>query len=220
MAKQTNKLTPEEIAKRREIVCDMLQWGHTEDEILTKFKLARAQAILDGKPRDALIFKIDKAALRLLKDHRVAMWKQKTFENLDMIRGRDLITLDRLMQTWAPKALDPVSPDEKAVEIVLKLMDRRAKLVGMYTENVNVNIRGTVAVSTIEAQLTEIIENNPELLKKNPQLAERFGHITNPDTAPEPVTVDAPARMIPKPGQHTNGKNGHHKNGKNGNGKH
>lgn len=89
---------------------------------------------------------VGKALHRSIEKHR-----ESCIENVEHHRIIELERLEIMLREWMPKALDvdekPSRSNDRAANVVLKIMKRKAELLGLdapKTESLNVNAEGNI----------------------------------------------------------------------------
>lgn len=88
-------------------------------------------------------YKLTQAAIRMA-----------VIEPAEELRRIELERLDMLQARWWPRALE----DERALALLLRILEMRARLLGLYTEE------PTVQVQTVEWHVTVVPSRNEALL--------------------------------------------------------
>lgn len=149
MSKQNKVMTREFLAERDLRVFKMRQAGVSSQEIARRFDMTTAsvnkavQRQLEKMNKEALLAypEVLRMELERLDNLQAAIWPMTQHRKIKMDDGTEMA----------------VEPDMKAVQQVLSIIDRRAKLLGMEVSansiNVNMDIRNTE--TTINATLAE-----------------------------------------------------------------
>lgn len=197
-----------------EILSGLLVLGLTRRQIAEQLSQQSKSFQLAGDTGRAFVYDMSEGVIENRIKEVYKRWKQAAIQNIDVLRGRDLETIDQMLQVYGPRALGRTSaqkgePDISAANMVLSLMDRRAKITGLYQHNVNLNISGTIPLSTAKMQIIDLLSSRPELLDRNPDLKKKYEALISPQETQEVIDVE----ITPKNGRH------HNDNG-NGNGRH
>lgn len=149
MSKQNKVMTREFLAERDIRVFKMRQAGVSAQEIARRFDMSTSavnkavQRQLEKMNKEALLAypEVLRMELERLDNLQAAIWPMTQHRKIKMDDGTEVA----------------VEPDMKAVQQVLSIIDRRAKLLGMEVSanniNVNMDIRNTE--TTINATLAE-----------------------------------------------------------------
>jgi hypothetical protein len=97
-------------------------------------------------------------------------------DKLDELRQLEVARLDKLWETWFPRASDDERPNMAAANFCLKIAKRRAELVGLDRETkINVNLN---QVNVSHDQLRQVVEmtKDPEAALALEKVAAMFAH--------------------------------------------